>query len=229
MSINPLLLPVKKDEETLRITVLTNIIKMLYNRKWISESKLKSTIDSSINSSNDDNIYKINLDVSLSNLPTYDPSADDTVKKLDPDFNDKVVVVKIFPRKVTSIGKILVLVNFFETYKNYHKILIVESMAEKAKTLITNGKYSEVFDENFFLINLIDHTCSPKYEILTTDEANEFKKSYNLTNREMKIMFTNDPASLYFYLKKKQMVRIIRDSEITGKSVDYRIVVNGKN
>ena len=37
---NPLLLPVRKDIDTIRKTVLTNIIKMLIERKWLNKDNL---------------------------------------------------------------------------------------------------------------------------------------------------------------------------------------------
>ena len=226
MSINPLLLPVKKDVDTIRETVLTNIVKMLYNRKWITEDNLQKQITNIISSHNDDHIYKVFLDVSLSTYPTYDPTDDESQKKVDIDFEDKIVMIKLLPQKVTSILKSPIITEFISTYKKVHKILIVDGMPFKTKYQITSKKYIEVFDEVFFMINLLENTCSPKYEVLTSSECTELLTTYHLSRRQMKLMLDNDPVSLYLFLKKKQIVRIIRDSELTGKAVDYRIVVH---
>ena len=40
-----------------------------------------------------------------------------------------------------------------------------------------------------------------------------------------RLMYISDPASLYLFLKKEQIVRIVRNSELTGNSINYRIVV----
>lgn len=230
MSVNPLLLPVRKDIDTIHNTVLTNVIKMLSNRKWISFENSEKRINEIINTHNDDQIYKVKLDVSLSTLPTYDPSEmvnEDATKHKD--FEDNIVMIKLLPQKITSIGKSPIIGEFMEKYRKNHKILIVDNISDKSKQQLISHKYMEVFRESFFMLNLLEHVCSPKYEVLTPDESKEMLKSYFLLKKQMKRMYDSDPASLYFFLKKKQIVRIIRNSELTGGAIDYRIVVPHKN
>ena len=225
MSVNPTYLPVRKDNETIRKTVLTNIVKMLNNRKWISIENVPKQIESLIESYNDDHVYKIKLDVSLAKVSTYDPNDDGTAREHDKSFEDNVVIIKLLPQKVTSISKSPIIGEFLTNYKKNHKILVVDSISDKSKHQLMNGKYVEVFNESFLMIDLFSHVCSPKYEVLTPDETDEMLKSYHLIRKQMKRMYVTDPAAQYLYLRRKQVTRIIRHSEIAGLAIDYRIII----
>lgn len=227
MQINPLLIPIKKDSETIRITVLTNVVKMLSNRKWIKHERIQPIIDELTNTHNDNQIYKINLDVELIKLSSYEPAYEGTNRNFTKGFNDQLIVIKMLPQRINSISKTPIMVDFLNNYKNVHKILITEDIADKIKYQIMSNKLIEVFREPYFMINLIDHVCSPQYEVI--DPANEelLLKTYNLKRKQLKKMFDFDPASQYFFLKRGQIVRIIRNSEISGTAVDYRIVIRG--
>jgi len=226
MSVNPLLLPVKKDADTIRATVLTTIIKMLHRRGWISAENVKKQIDNVITSQNDDNLYKVTLDVKLLSFPTYDPQDENVPKKVDKEFDDKTVMIKLLSQKVTSVSKSPIITDFLTAYKKTHRILVVEEISEKAKHQLVSNKHIEVFSEVFLLADLMEFVSCPIYEILTPEQCTQVLEEYHLTKRQMKFMLDTDPASIYLFLKNKQMVRVIRDSELTAKSVDYRIVVH---
>lgn len=223
---NKVLDPVKKDTETIRSTVLTNLVKMLGNRKWITEENIATQIKSIIDANNDDHYYKIKLDVYLAGVETYEPADEGKEKKKDPGFLDNVIAVKLLQQKVSSVGKSPIIQEFLSGNKNMHKIIVVEEISDKARQNLKNFPHTEVFEEYQLMVNLLDISCSPKYEVLTPTESIVMLDAYELTKSKMKVMFDSDPASLYFYLKMKQIVRIIRDSELTGKSTDYRIVVH---
>lgn len=222
--INPLL-TVKKDIETIRVTVLTNVIKMLNKRKWLNDDNLETQIEKAIKSQNDNHVYIIDLDVDLNNLTTYYPP-DEEERIFSEGFNGKQIVIKLLPQKVTSISKSPIIQEFFNEHKKVHKIIIVDSVSDKSKSQIMALKHIEIFSEPFFMLDMMELVCSPKYEVLTPEEIPSFLESYHLTRKQMPKMFDNDPASLYLFLKKKQIVRIIRDSENTGSSVSYRLVIH---
>ena len=226
--INPSL-SIKKDSETIRTTVLTNIIKMLNKRKWLNDENLNKEIEKAINSQNDNHVYVINLDVDLVNVTTYYPLEEGEERKFAEGFVGNVVVIKLLPQKITSVGKSPIIQEFFNEHKKSHKILIVDSISDKSKTQIMSAKHIEVFSEPYFMLDLMEIVCCPQSEVLTPAEILVFLESYHLTRKQMKKMFDNDPASQYLFLKKKQIVRIIRNSEISGKSVDYRLVVHKGN
>mgnify|MGYP001563756878 CR=1 FL=1 len=219
-------LPIVKDTDTIRNTVLANIVKMLSSRGWILRENVGEKTKKIIDSYNDEQLYKLELDVNLGKFDTYDPPDDDSTKKQDKNFNDKIVYIKLLPQKVTSISKSPIITEFLNTYKNSHKILIVDSISDKSKHQLTSNKYMEVFLETHLLIDILSHVCSPQYEVLSNVEAKEVLESYNVTKKQMKKQNDTDPISLYYFLKKKQILRIIRNSEITGHSTDYRIVIH---
>lgn len=225
MSINPLLLPVKKDTETVRITVLKNIIKMLIDRKWIKKENYETQYNYIVDSNNDNQLYKIKLDVNLSTMETYDPPTDENIKKIDKDFEDNIVMIKLLPQKVTSIIKSPIIGEFMNNYKKNHKILIVDDISDKSKLLLGQKKI-EVFKEVFFMCNLLEINASPSYEILTPSEGKKMREEFNVNRNQMRIMLDTDPASLYLYLKTGQIVRVIRNSEITAYAVSYNIVAH---
>lgn len=212
MSINPLLLPIKKDAETIRTTILTNIVKMLTYRKWLNSEDNETNLSSL---SNDDTIYKIKLNTD------FNKEEDNKDNDIEP-----MLVIKILQQNITGVNKSPQLTEFLTQYKKFHKIIIVERISDKAKMQLDKIPHTEVFVESFFMINLTEHACSPQYEILTPEQTNEFLTAYQVTKRKLPKMDVNDPASLYLYLKKGQIVRIIRDSEITGKSIGYRVIIN---
>jgi DNA-directed RNA polymerase subunit H (RpoH/RPB5) len=216
------ILPVRKDADTIQKTVLTNVINMLHNRKWISSENLDKKIKEIISSTNDNQLYIISLDINLKKTDSYEP---ELIKSEN--FIDDKIILKIVPQKITSIGKSPIILEFINEYSKNHKILIVDGITDKQKqTLITNNRHLEIFNESFLMLDLMSFVCCPQYEVLSQNDCEQLLKTYNMTRRQMKKMGDSDPASLYLYLKQKQIVRIIRNSEITGKSIDYRIVVH---
>jgi DNA-directed RNA polymerase I, II, and III subunit RPABC1 len=131
--------------------------------------------------------------------------------------------------KIQGIAKIPAVKEFINSYKNYHKIFIFDSISEKAKSSIGDIPNTEAFNEVFFMINIVDYIDSPKYELLTEEETKEVIETYILKKKEMMKMLTTDPIVDYFNLKRGDIIRIIRPSEQSGKSIAYRIVAKGSS
>ena len=218
MSLNPALIPVKKDAETIRKTVLTNLIKMIAERGYIKKSLEKNI--QSIEKLKDDDVYQISLDINIkTNID----------KQTNDKFDGSVVMIKIIHMKIQGIAKIPSVKDFINSYKNYHKIFIFDSISEKAKSTIADIPNTEAFNEVFFMINIVDYIDSPKYELLTEEESKEVIETYILKKKEMMKMLTTDPIVDYFNLKRGDIIRIIRPSEQSGKSIAYRIVAKGSS
>lgn len=217
MSLNTELIPVKKDHETIRKDVLTNIIKMFYERKLITKS-LESNIES-IKKYKDDDTYKITLDMPLKS----DSDEENYIKN----FDGKSVYVRIIHQKIQGLTKLPIVKDFLTQYKYNHKIFIFDDITDKLKSSLMLTPNTEVFTEPFFLLNLVEHIDSPKYEVLNQDEVNEILESYILKKKEMMKILTTDPIVSYFNLKRGDVLRIIRCSEQSGKSIAYRIVAKG--
>ena len=217
MSLNPELIPVKKDEETIRKTILTNLIKIFSERGNIKKSMEKNI--QNISKNKDDDSYNITLDE-----PIKCKSDDIEYKKK---FDGSIVMIKIIHQKVQGIAKIPAVKDYLSSYKYNHKIFIFDSISEKAKSILTDNPHTEVFNEPFLMINILEHIDSPKYELLSEEEIKEILESYIIKKRDIPKILITDPIVDYFNLKRGDIIRVIRPSEQSGKSIAYRIVAKG--
>jgi DNA-directed RNA polymerase I, II, and III subunit RPABC1 len=197
---------IEKTEDDIRKSVLTNIIKMLTERRLLNKSDLEGNITKLVNTKSDDLIYNINLD----------------------DKEKTKLVIKILPQKVTSVSKTSNIVDFLNTHKKYHNIVIVKELSKKADQVIkSNYPNTEIFLEEDMLINIVDHDLVPKHEILTKEEIDTFYEKYNCKKRNMPKILTSDPVARYYNMKIGDICRIIRPSETSGYTVTYRLVIKG--
>lgn len=213
-SVNPMLLPISLDTESIRKRVMTNICLMLKNRKLLNSEKwTKQYIENFIQKKSDENVYIINID-----KPFPEENENDFEKKvIDP----KCIVVKLVSQNITSVGSPII-ESFMKMFSDKYKIIIFDKVSERAKKAFVTTNYTEIFIESFFMSDLLSHHCSPAYEVLSSDEIIELKKSYNLDNRKLKKQLITDPCTQYLGLKRGQIIRIIRNSEQACKSIDYR-------
>lgn len=218
MSLNPELIPVKKDKETIRRDVLNNVVKMIYNRELIDDKSIIKILEDIKKNSNDD-IYKIKL------IKNIKPDSDN--KEYIKKFDGTQIIIKIIHQKVQGISKMPVIKDFLIQYQNNHKIFIFDGISDKAKSNLTDNLNVEVFNESFFMLNLVEHVDSPEFKLLTEEEEKEVMDSYILKKKEIKKILTTDPVVHYFNIKRGNIIKIIRPSEQSGKSVDYRIVAKG--
>jgi DNA-directed RNA polymerase I, II, and III subunit RPABC1 len=218
MSSNTQLIPVYKNPETIRKEVLKNCIKMLKERKLIDDKDLdKQIVKTQI--PNEEDIYIIDINKAIL------PDSDDKVYMKD--FDGNKVVIKIIHQKIQGLSKSPVIKDVIDKYKKYHKIFIVDMISDKAKQIVCESPNTEVFNESFLMINLIEHIDSPKYEILNEEEGIEVLDSYLVKKKELLKTLLSDPVSKYYNLKRGQIIRVIRFSEQSGYSIAYRIVING--
>lgn len=199
---------VEKNAEEIRSTVLTNIVKMLYERKLIKKENITNKINELIKTQSDENIYNIIVDF--------------------PENNDAKIIIKLINQKITAISKQSIISDFLIKYKDNNKIIIVKNISTKPyQYILNNYNNAEIFLEENLLINLVDHVFVSKYEKLKekSDEYINFGNIYNCKKRNIpKLLFT-DPMARYYNLKKGDIVRILRPSEATGYSPSYRIVI----
>jgi DNA-directed RNA polymerase I, II, and III subunit RPABC1 len=172
-----------------------------------------------MNNKKGDDTYKISLDKKMK------PQSSE--KAYTDKFDGSNVMIRIIHQKVQGIAKLPLVKDFLNQYKNMHKIFIFDSISEKVKLSLTMLPNTEVFNEVFLMINILDHIDCPKYEILSEDEVKEVITSYILTKNELPKILSTDPIVEYYNLKRGDIIRIIRPSEQSGYSVAYRIVANG--
>lgn len=200
---------VEKSRVQIIETILTNIVKMLTERKLIKQTNTNKKIDELINTQSDELIYKITLDTFTDN-------------------SDKIFAVKIIPQKITAVNKASGISDFLNTFKANPKLVVVDSISKKAQQFIsTNFPKTEIFTEVELLINLVDYVLVPRHEVLTTDEVENFYKEFNCKKRNVPKMLTSDPVARYYNVKNGDIVRILRPSITSGVAPAYRLVVKG--
>ena len=71
------------------------------------------------------------------------------------------------------------------------------------------------------------HMLVPEHSKLTKKEIQELLEKYNLSLNELPKILSTDPAIERFNVKLGDVIKIIRDSPTAGKSIYYRVVING--
>jgi len=212
----PLLLPIEKNSESQKNTILTNLIKMLTERKLLNLSKQEQHIKKVTSSQPDDQIYKIPLDYGE--------------KYYGKDIN--FMAVRLINQRITSLSKSSGVSDFLNVYKSQPKIIVVAGINPKIQYMVRvdTATYpnTEIFLERELLINIIDHVSQPKFALLNDEETKDVLDSYHAKRREMPKMLLNDPISQYYNAKQGQLFRIVRPSETAGEAVTYRLVIKGQ-
>jgi DNA-directed RNA polymerase subunit H (RpoH/RPB5) len=201
---------VEKSRSQIIESVLTNIVKMLTERKLINASNMDKKINELITTQSDDLSYTITLDKYSSN-------------------DDKTFAIKIIPQKITAVNKASGISDFLNNFKNSPKIVVVDSINKKAKQYISNNfPKTEIFTEVELMINLVDYVMIPKHEVLTKEEVEAFYKEFNCKKRNMPKMLTSDPVARYYNVDHGDIMRILRPSITSGVAPAYRLVVKGE-
>ena len=203
-------IPLEKTDEQIRVTVLTNVVKMLVERGVYPVDSLDKRIKDVLSIQSDDYIYDIGSGV------------DRQGKKL-------TYVCKIIPHKLSALAKSYGLVEFIEANKDKHKIIVVKDINSKVLNhalSISNG-LTEIFLEQFLMINLVDHVLVPKHIVLSQEEVSEVFESYVVNKMTMPKILLSDPVSKYFNVKVGDVFKIIRPSEKSGFVPSYRYVIKG--
>lgn len=185
-------------EEELKVIILTNLIKMLIERKQIKSNDINSYVKTLIKNFNEYNESEIKID------------------------ND-IIKIKFITYKLNSIKKISDIENFMND--NLYKFIIVSNIQNKALKQLQEYKNTEVFYDYELKINLIDNCLVPKHILLSDKEASDVIESYNLKPNNLKRLLITDPVAKYYNMKRGNIVRIERPSINSGYSIDYRIVV----
>ncbi|AYV81931.1 MAG: DNA-directed RNA polymerase subunit 5 [Harvfovirus sp.] len=212
----PLLLPIEKNSESQKNTILTNLIKMLTERNLLDRTKQEQHIKKLISTQADDQIYRVPLDYGEK---YYGKGA-------------TFMAVRLINQRITSLSKSSGVSDFLNVYKSQPKIIVVAGINPKIQYMVRADTVTypntEIFLERELLINIIDHVSQPKFSLLTEEEKKNVLDSYHGKQREMPKMLINDPISQYYNAKQGQLFRIIRPSETSGESVTYRLVIKGQ-
>ncbi len=70
-------------------------------------------------------------------------------------------------------------------------------------------------------IDVLLHKYVPKHVLLTKEESQNLLDKYQIEVNDLPQMFEKDPVAVAIGAKEGDIVKIIRDSNTTVKSVDY--------
>jgi len=195
---------VEKNTDDIRITVLTNVVKMLTERNLLKKDSLKKNIEKLTTIVSDEMVYTIT------------------------DVNKNKIAVKILPQKITAVNKATGILDFLNNFKDNKKIIIIKEISKKAHQFILNNySNTEIFLEEELMINIIDHILVPQHILLSNDEAKYVLEKYNAKKKDMPKIYSTDPIARYYDMKPGNICRIIRPSETAGFSPSYRLVIKG--
>ena len=187
-------------------TVVTNVIKMLTERKFLSKSSLKQNIE----------LYIKKIDKNLSI-----PIVSDFDKK-------KTIYLKLFLFKITTIKSSPEILDFLNKHADQHMIVIIEQINTKVRTQFEEYERAELFEEKNMMINIVECDLVPQHIPLTEEEKKTLIQKYDISKKkEFPKICINDPMVRYFNMKPGDIVKIVGPTP-GGYRTHYRMVRNIK-
>lgn len=107
-------------------------------------------------------------------------------------------------------------------------IIISGQLTSQAKQKISDINYElqiECFNICELMVNITEHEYVPKHILLNDEEKNTLLKRYKIKESQLPKILVTDPVARYLGLRKGNVVKIIRDSETSGKYITYRITI----
>lgn len=230
-------------EEKIRLTLLTNICRMMIRRGYMDIEKYSRKNDTNkksnknirqihvdspsvydsidqdlflpfIGSRVDNNLYFIPLDVPIRDQREVD--VDGGVSE----FDGKIMVVKLIPQVVKDVTNSPLLNDFLKSYNNNYKIIVFDGITDKVYNTIRKKKNIEVFVRDYLMIDMMEHDSAPdNCKIVTLYEIK------HITNPKFGKIHENDPLCRYYSAKVNDIIRVERSSINNALDVDYRRVI----
>lgn len=197
------LFQVEYDETQKKYIILSNWVKMLFNRGWMDS--LNTSVDNIIKSlkfNNDDVVY----------IKTQ----------------SRTYALKLFFRKISTIRKVDEIENFLDKNKDSYRFFVISQMTNKAQKQLIEYPDVEVFTDEELLENIIENIYVPTHIVLSEEESARYKEEYRLKSTDIQRIFTTDPIAKYYNMKPGQLVKIIRPSLTAGEEIAFRLCVPGQ-
>ena len=94
-----------------------------------------------------------------------------------------------------------------------------------AKELLNDEfKLYEVFLTKMLMFNITHHELVPNHVVLTEEEAKKVIDDFDATKSQLPKLLPTDPIAKYYGMKTGTICKIVRNSQMTGESIYYRIV-----
>jgi len=189
--------------------VLSNIVKMLINRRWII---LEETNELLIDRWKKSEKYKRIINELYSKINNNIRE----IYNIKIDKSENEVIVKINEYGIDE---------FINQYEQNHKIIVLKKDIQKSNKLYKT-KNVEIFKEEKLMMDLVSIDYAPiEYNILTKEEEQTFLNEWNCTTNQIPRIKKSDPMVQYFNMKIGQIMRFVRTSKQTGLEIYYRICV----
>jgi DNA-directed RNA polymerase subunit H len=72
---------------------------------------------------------------------------------------------------------------------------------------------------------VLEHELVPKHEILSKKDADKLLEEFGIKSTQLPKIRVDDPVTKALKAKKKDIIKITRDSATAGEAVYYRIVI----
>ena len=215
--------PLRKNEETLRITILTNICRMMIRRKLMDFNKYSVSNDPNNGIDNDKflEFIKAKVDSNVYKLPLDAAFVSETN---NPNFIGNVLVVKIISQAVTDVTNNSAFNEFLSAFQQYHKLVVFYEASDKVFNTADKKHDLEIFDRDSLLIDHMAYPCAPlECSILKGNEHIQ-----HIVNPMLPKILKNDPTAKYYNAKIGDILRIVRRSTNNGIEFCYRKVIEPK-
>ena len=209
MADTPHLIPLEYSNEERRNIVLTNIMKMLINRKLLNNDL--SQIEPQIKKWGNpiDGVYKIELDATKDIATTAPPS----------------YIIKILNQKISAINKTSGIIEHLTKYKKTPNLIVVLEINNKSLVYINkNFPNTEIFLEHDFMFNIVDNVLVPHHEVLSKEESEQVMLDYEAKKHHFPKIYVTDKIARYYNMQIGQICKILRPSETSGLVAFYRLV-----
>lgn len=105
-------------------------------------------------------------------------------------------------------------------------IIVPEKPTPQISKELQNDEYKgyEVFLTKSLLFNITKHILVPKHVLATDKEIEELLEQYKVTKSQLPRLPPTDPVAKYYGFKNGDIVKIFRQSDMTGESIYYRQV-----
>lgn len=223
----------RKDEETMRLQILTNVCRMMVLRGRLDMSNycyeeyleedfndinihLSSIIDDSkfstmIGQRSDKNVYIIDIDNPF----------EDEIKSNN--FDGTKLVISIIPQKIKDIKNSDMINEIIKKYPKHHKLFIIDEIIDKATQSLKRLGNVEVFLKDNLTIDLMSYQESPHRCTLDKGGANIY-----IVNPNISRMHENDPLARYYNAKVGDILQIIGNTITNCFERRYRRIIDPK-
>jgi DNA-directed RNA polymerase subunit H (RpoH/RPB5) len=183
--------------------IVSNVIKMLTDRGLLNPDDL----DTNIKHYKQYTDPKHNLYIPVKTVPS-----------------GEIYHVKIFNHIVTTIKTVQEIQEFLNKYNEEKKIVIIESIKNKAYHQFMEFDKIEVFRKSDLMIHVMDHDLQPiSVKIIRSKEEKQaYRDEYGIPDGHHSIIKTTDRLARHFNMQNGDIVKFVTANN--GYRPNYRIV-----